>query len=218
MTPAAGQGAHPSVRTCHTSGPRQRERSRCDCQRIRPSIDSARSAERSRLTCSSRTKAVGSGGSSPAGPRGSGDDAPHPIEEGGHLVDYVMSGEGLYVIDGPNWLMDTATVKPALILMAIWKGLGYSMLLYLAAIQSVPRSLYEAASLDGLSVQYASATGTGSFGATATQLTELPDVEIQPGQYVIDDYDFKAPGNDLQVVRRPENQPRTRSSASFVIM
>ena len=31
--------------------------------------------------------------------------------------------------------------------------------------------------------------------------------EIQPGQYVIDDYDFKAPGNDLKVVRRPENQP-----------
>lgn len=52
-------------------------------------------------------------------------------------------------IDGPNWLMDKNTVKPALILMSVWKGLGYSMLLYLAAIQSVPRSLYEAASLDG---------------------------------------------------------------------
>jgi multiple sugar transport system permease protein len=52
-------------------------------------------------------------------------------------------------IDGPNWLMDTATVKPALILMAVWKGLGYSMLLYLAALQSVPRHLYEAAALDG---------------------------------------------------------------------
>ena len=33
--------------------------------------------------------------------------------------------------------------------MAIWKGLGYSMLLYLAAIQSVPKSLMEAAQLDG---------------------------------------------------------------------
>ncbi len=32
--------------------------------------------------------------------------------------------------------------------------------------------------------------------------------EIQPGQYVIDDYDFKAPGNDLQVVRRAENTPK----------
>lgn len=52
-------------------------------------------------------------------------------------------------VDGPDWLQNTATVKPAIILMAIWKGLGYSMLLYLAAIQSVPASLYEAAALDG---------------------------------------------------------------------
>ena len=41
-------------------------------------------------------------------------------------------------IEGPDWLQNTATVKPAIILMAIWKGLGYSMLLYLAAIQGVP--------------------------------------------------------------------------------
>lgn len=56
---------------------------------------------------------------------------------------------GWFGIDGPDWLQNTATVKPAIILMAIWKGLGYSMLLYLAAIQSVPASLYEAAALDG---------------------------------------------------------------------
>lgn len=52
-------------------------------------------------------------------------------------------------IDGPDWLQNTSTVKPAIILMAVWKGLGYSMLLYLAAIQSIPRSLNEAAALDG---------------------------------------------------------------------
>jgi multiple sugar transport system permease protein len=62
------------------------------------------------------------------------------------LVNQVLSWFG---IDGPDWLQNTATVKPAIIIMAVWKGLGYSMLLYLAAIQSVPRSLYEAASLDG---------------------------------------------------------------------
>jgi predicted extracellular nuclease len=37
-------------------------------------------------------------------------------------------------------------------------------------------------SLAGLSLQYASATGTGNFGATATQLTPLPDVTLAPGQ------------------------------------
>ncbi|AZK46733.1 carbohydrate ABC transporter permease [Paenibacillus lentus] len=55
----------------------------------------------------------------------------------------------LFGIEGPNWLMNKHTVKPALIMMTVWKGLGYTMLLYLAALQSVPRSYYEAAELDG---------------------------------------------------------------------
>ena len=62
------------------------------------------------------------------------------------LVNQALSWFG---INGPDWLQNTSTVKPAIILMAIWKGLGYSMLLYLAAIQSVPASLLEAAALDG---------------------------------------------------------------------
>lgn len=62
------------------------------------------------------------------------------------LVNQVLA---LFGIDGPSWLQNVDTVKPALIIMAVWKGLGYSMLLYLAALQSVPRQLYEAASLDG---------------------------------------------------------------------
>jgi len=40
-------------------------------------------------------------------------------------------------------------------------------------------------SLNGLSVQYASATGTGSFGATDTQMTLLPDVMLGSGQYYL---------------------------------
>jgi uncharacterized protein len=40
-------------------------------------------------------------------------------------------------------------------------------------------------SLNGLSLQYASATGTGNFGANAGQLTELPDVSLEPGQYFL---------------------------------
>ncbi|MEZ0448132.1 carbohydrate ABC transporter permease [Cellulomonas sp. ICMP 17802] len=62
------------------------------------------------------------------------------------LINQVLAWFG---IDGPDWLQNTATVKPAIIIMAIWKGLGYSMLLYLAAIQGVPASLHEAAALDG---------------------------------------------------------------------
>ncbi|WP_164234812.1 carbohydrate ABC transporter permease [Microbacterium hydrocarbonoxydans] len=62
------------------------------------------------------------------------------------LVNQVL---GFFGIEGPNWLQNTDTAKPAIIIMAIWKGLGFSMLLYLAALQSVPRHLYEAASIDG---------------------------------------------------------------------
>jgi multiple sugar transport system permease protein len=57
----------------------------------------------------------------------------------------------LFGIDGPNWLMNKHSVKPAIILMTVWKGLGYTMLLYLAALQSVPKTYYEAAELDGAS-------------------------------------------------------------------
>ncbi|MDL4839024.1 carbohydrate ABC transporter permease [Aquibacillus rhizosphaerae] len=65
--------------------------------------------------------------------------------------DYGLVNQFLSVIgiDGPNWLQNKDTVKPALMIMAIWKGLGFSMLLYLAALQSVPRIYYEAAELDG---------------------------------------------------------------------
>src|SRR5690625_2505415 len=62
------------------------------------------------------------------------------------LVNQVLD---IFGINGPNWLQNTSTVKPALIIMAVWKGLGYSMLLYLAALQGVPKIYYEAAVLDG---------------------------------------------------------------------
>jgi uncharacterized protein len=40
-------------------------------------------------------------------------------------------------------------------------------------------------SLSGWSVQYATATGTGNFGATASQLTLLPAITLVPGQYLL---------------------------------
>jgi multiple sugar transport system permease protein len=62
------------------------------------------------------------------------------------LINHLLALVG---IDGPNWLQDPRWAKPAIVIMAIWKGLGFSMLLYLAALQSVPRHLYEAAAIDG---------------------------------------------------------------------
>lgn len=49
----------------------------------------------------------------------------------------------------PQWLSSTIWAKPAIMIMWIWKGAGYNMLLYLAALQGVPYQLYEAASIDG---------------------------------------------------------------------
>ncbi len=52
-------------------------------------------------------------------------------------------------IVGPEWLQNPAWVKPALILMGVWGGMGPNMILYLAGLQGVPQSLYEAAAIDG---------------------------------------------------------------------
>jgi predicted extracellular nuclease len=42
-----------------------------------------------------------------------------------------------------------------------------------------------AASIGNLSVQYTSAAGTGNFGGASNLLTELPDITVQPGQYIL---------------------------------
>jgi len=49
----------------------------------------------------------------------------------------------------PQWLASTAWAKPAIMIMWIWKGAGYNMVLYLAALQGIPQQLYEAAEIDG---------------------------------------------------------------------
>lgn len=48
-----------------------------------------------------------------------------------------------------KWLQDRHLVKPALMIMGIWGGLGYQMLIFLAGLQGIPAQLYEAAKIDG---------------------------------------------------------------------
>src|SRR5205823_1332798 len=45
----------------------------------------------------------------------------------------------------PKWAM------PAIILLAVWKNFGYTMIIFVAALQSIPEELYEAARIDGAS-------------------------------------------------------------------
>ncbi|HWE60802.1 MAG TPA: sugar ABC transporter permease [Chloroflexota bacterium] len=48
----------------------------------------------------------------------------------------------------PGWLNDPAWSKPTLILLNLWQ-VGFSMIIYLAALQGVPKELYEAVAIDG---------------------------------------------------------------------
>jgi multiple sugar transport system permease protein len=54
-------------------------------------------------------------------------------------------------LPGLEWTSSTTWAMPAVIIVSIWKGVGWSMIFYLNALKKVPVSLYEAASLDGAS-------------------------------------------------------------------
>lgn len=62
------------------------------------------------------------------------------------LINYALSFLG---IQGPAWLSSEALAMPAVIIFSMWQGNGYTMLLYLAALQGIPQGLYESAYLDG---------------------------------------------------------------------
>jgi multiple sugar transport system permease protein len=66
--------------------------------------------------------------------------------DNGLLNDFLKS---LGVINPPSWLGDGNWAKVAIIVMDIWKNVGYTMLVYLASLQQIPSYLYEAAEIDG---------------------------------------------------------------------
>lgn len=65
------------------------------------------------------------------------------------LVNHVISALTLGGVEGPDWLGDPATAMPAIILMSVWQGVGFHMIIWLAGLQTIPAELYEAADLDG---------------------------------------------------------------------
>ena len=86
------------------------------------------------------------------------------------IVSFVVSGVLWKLIYDPNigtlnrvlgslgleglqhtWLADRATVLPAIIVVAIWGGIGMNMLIFFAGIQGIDPQLYEAAEVDGAS-------------------------------------------------------------------
>lgn len=54
-------------------------------------------------------------------------------------------------LPAPNWLSDTHWALPAVIIVGIWKRLGFAVIVYAAGMSSLPVSCFEAADLDGVS-------------------------------------------------------------------
>ena len=62
------------------------------------------------------------------------------------LINYGLSRFGIEPID---WLGDPDAALPAILLFVVWKTFGYNMIIFLAALQTVPEELHEAARIDG---------------------------------------------------------------------
>jgi multiple sugar transport system permease protein len=62
------------------------------------------------------------------------------------LINQALGGIGIDPID---WLGNPRWSMPSIILFAAWKNFGYNMVILLAALQAVPRELYESARVDG---------------------------------------------------------------------
>lgn len=62
------------------------------------------------------------------------------------LLNYLLTSIGLSPI---NWLSDPQMAKISVALVAIWRATGLNIIIFLAALQSIPRDYYEAAAIDG---------------------------------------------------------------------
>ncbi|MHB0968756.1 MAG: carbohydrate ABC transporter permease [Thermoanaerobaculia bacterium] len=62
------------------------------------------------------------------------------------LLNLAFEAVGIGAID---WLGDSRFAMPAIIVLAVWKNFGYTMVIFIAGLQSIPEELYEAARIDG---------------------------------------------------------------------
>ena len=62
------------------------------------------------------------------------------------VVNYFLERLGL---PGPGWLASTKWALPAMMVVGIWKQIGFAMVIFLAGLQTIPRDIVEAARIDG---------------------------------------------------------------------
>ncbi|MHA3703486.1 carbohydrate ABC transporter permease [Jatrophihabitans sp. YIM 134969] len=88
---------------------------------------------------------------------------------------FLFNGDGLVnnllgpLAPEPSWLINPHWAMPSIAAFVTWKQLGFFVLLYLAALQNVPKELYESASVDGANAwrQFLSVTVPGVRHATS---------------------------------------------------
>lgn len=66
----------------------------------------------------------------------------------GGLINGILIGVGI-LREPVQWLADPALTLPIAMLLTIWIGLGYYMMVFLAGLQNIPEDLYDAALIDG---------------------------------------------------------------------
>lgn len=64
------------------------------------------------------------------------------------LINHYLIKLGMQPVD---WLMNPNWTLPAIMIMSIWAGLGYNIILFLAGLKTIPSTFYEAADIDGAS-------------------------------------------------------------------
>ncbi|HXP57038.1 MAG TPA: sugar ABC transporter permease [Streptosporangiaceae bacterium] len=64
------------------------------------------------------------------------------------LITYWLGAVGVHSTD---WLDSTTLAMPAVIIVGIWKNVGFYMVIYIAGLQTIPKEFYEAARIDGAS-------------------------------------------------------------------
>lgn len=73
------------------------------------------------------------------------------MSDGGAINNFLMS---MGIQNPPNWLNSPTYSKWVIIIMSVWKGLGSSIILYIAGMQGISTSYYEAAKIDGANWLY----------------------------------------------------------------
>lgn len=100
------------------------------------------------------------------------------------LIDNIW--QSLFGVSAPNFLGSTQTAMLSVVIMSLWQGFGYNLLIFSSALQAVPESLLDSAAIDGagpirryFSIKLPLMSPSIFFGATMTLITSF-QVFAQP--------------------------------------